>query len=277
VPELPDVENYRRYLNATALHKTIEGVDIGSPKILRGVPERSLVRALQGRRIERARRHGKHLLAGLDDGTWLTMHFGMTGRLNYFRRLSNDPVYDRLRLDFDNGYHLAFVNRRLFGRIGLEKDANAFIVSQGLGLDAMDPSLDGKAFARLMSGSRGHVKSALMNQSLVAGIGNIYSDEILFQAALHPKIPVQTVDEARLSLLFGAIRSVLTTAIKRGAGSEELVDRLPSSYLLPHRQEGATCPRCGCRIVTAKIQSRTAYFCPRCQRESATTCYPNQK
>lgn len=270
MPELPDVENYRRYLNATSLHRTIEGVKIGSTKILRRISEPHLARALRGRRLERARRHGKHLLAGLDDGAWLTMHFGMTGRLNYFRRLANDSPYDRLRLDFDNGYHLAFVNRRLLGRIGLEKDADAFIESQGLGVDAMDPSLDDKAFAKLMAGRRGHVKSALMDQSLLAGIGNIYSDEILFQAGLHPKTSVQTLEEASLSSLFRAIRRVLTVAIKRGAGSEELVGRLPSSYLLPHREDGAPCPRCCCRIATVKMQNRTAYYCPRCQRESAT-------
>lgn len=269
MPELPDVENYRRYLNATAIRKTIEGVTVGSTKILRGVSGRGLARALRGRHIEGARRHGKHLLAKLDDGAWLTMHFGMTGRLKYFKRLADDPAYDRLRLDFDNGYHLAFVNQRLLGRIGLAQDADGFIASQELGVDAMDPSLDGAAFAKLMAGRRGQIKSALMDQSFMAGIGNIYSDEILFQAGLHPKTATQTLDRARLVSLFGTIRRVLRTAIDRGAGSEELVDRLPASYLLRRREEGAACPRCGGRIATVKVQGRTAYFCPRCQPESS--------
>ena len=265
MPELPDVENYKRYLNATALHKKILGVNIGSRKILRGVSGPGLKRALQGRRMKRTRRRGKHLLVALDDGTWLTLHFGMTGRLAYFKDLDDDPEYDRLRLDFSNGYHLAFENQRLFGRVGIVPDADAFIATQKLGPDAMDPSLSRGAFLELMKGRKGAIKSVLMDQALLAGIGNIYSDEILFQARLHPKTLVQRLNDKELSALYRTIRRVLKVAIERGAGSEELVGRLPATYLLPHRKEGEKCPRCGGAIKTLKIASRTAYYCPRCQ------------
>ncbi len=265
MPELPEVENYRRYLNATALHKEIQNVEIGSAKILRGISGRALKRNLRGRRMERSRRHGKHLLVALDDGMWLTLHFGMTGRLTYFQSLVDDPEHDRLRLDFDNGYHLAFDNQRLLGRVGLVPDADAFIAAEQLGPDAMDSNVDREAFLKLMRGRKGYIKTALVDQSLLAGIGNIYSDEILFKARLHPKHLVQDLTDKELSSLYRTIRKVLEVAIDRGAGSEELVDRLPATYLLPNRKKGERCPRCGSTIRTLRVVGRTAYYCPRCQ------------
>ena len=265
MPELPDVENYRRYLNATALHKRIQNVEVSSTKILRGISSLGLKRALRSRRMERTRRHGKHLLVALDDGMWLTLHFGMTGRLAYFKSLDDDPEHDRLRLDFDNGYHLAFDNQRLFGRVGLVPGADAFIAAEQLGPDAMDSHLDRNAFLKLMKGRKGRIKAALMDQTLLAGIGNIYSDEILFQAHLHPQNLVQNLSDKELSALYRTIRKVLKAAIERRAGSEELLDRLPATYLLPHRKKGERCPRCGGTIKTLRVAGRTAYYCPRCQ------------
>lgn len=265
MPELPDVENYKRYLSATALHKRIDNVNIGSTKILHGMSSRGLRSALRGRSMERTRRHGKHLFAALDDGMWLALHFGMTGRLVYFKSLDRDPEHDRLRLDFDNGYHLAFVNQRLFGSVGVIANPEAFIGSEKLGPDALDAFLDQVAFKRLMRGRKGGIKSALTDQTLLAGIGNIYSDEILFQAGLHPGALAQSLTDKELSALYRTMRRVLKAAIERGAGSEELVDRLPANYLLPHRQKGETCPRCKTRIKTLNAAGRTAYFCPRCQ------------
>lgn len=265
MPELPDVENYKRYLSGTALHKTIQDVHVGSTKVLRGVSSRRLKSALRGHSMERTRRHGKHLFVALDDGMWLALHFGMTGRLVYFKNLDRDPEHDRLRLDFDNGYHLAFVNQRLLGRICVIEDPDAFIAGKKLGPDALDGALDQVTFKQLMTGRKGSIKSALTDQSLLAGIGNIYSDEILFQAGLHPSALVQSLTDKELGALYRTTRRVLKAAIARGAGSEELMDRLPANYLLPHRQAGKTCPRCKSTIKTLKAAGRTAYYCPRCQ------------
>jgi formamidopyrimidine-DNA glycosylase len=109
------------------------------------------------------------------------------------------------------------------------------------------------------------VKSVLMDQALIAGIGNIYADEILFQARLHPKAPVTSLGERERALLFEQIKAVLTTAIDCGAGAEQLLERLPDDYLLPQREKDGKCPRCGAKIATLKAAGRTAYFCPRCQ------------
>lgn len=265
MPELPDVENFKRYLDATALHKKIEKVKVGSHKILHGISGPRLAKTLAGHALESTHRHGKHLFAGLDNGDWLALHFGMTGHLAYFKDLADDPKHDRLRLDFANGYHLAFVNQRLFGSVELTGDPGTFVEAAGLGPDALDDSLDEGAFRELFAGRRGQVKSALMDQSLMAGIGNVYSDEILFQAGIHPKTRIDNINPKEISKLYRTMRRVLEKAIDCGAGSEELLERLPRSYLLIRREDGAKCPRCGGTIKKIKSAGRTGYYCPACQ------------
>jgi formamidopyrimidine-DNA glycosylase len=193
----------------------------------------------------------------------------MTGSLKHFTDGEQDPPYDRMRLDFDDGHHLAYVNARLLGRIGLAADDAAFIAAQGLGPDALDPLFDHAAFEQSLAGRKRDVKSLLMDQEVVAGIGNSYSDEILFQARLNPRTRCDRLDVGARQQLFGRLKSVLKTAIASGAGAERLVDRLPSSFLTPHREKGGRCPRCGGEIASAKFSGRTAYYCPRCQPETA--------
>jgi formamidopyrimidine-DNA glycosylase len=108
-----------------------------------------------------------------------------------------------------------------------------------------------------------------MDQEVVAGIGNIYADEILFQARLNPRTRCDRLDADTRQRLFGQIKEVLTTATASGAGAERLVDRLPASFLIPHREKGARCPRCGAEIANVRFSGRTAYYCPRCQPEVA--------
>lgn len=265
MPELPDVENYKRHLDRTAIGKTIAAIAIDDDRILEDVGKTELGEAMTGNTLARAHRHGKQLFAAIDDGPWLTLHFGMTGRLEHFGDDGDEPEHDRLRIDFTDGSHLAFVNQRLFGEIGLVDDPAEFVREHRLGPDAMDDGLDADAFVERLSERRGQVKSALMNQSVVAGIGNVYSDEILFRARHHPKTPLSTLDEGALKSLHRTMRHVLDTAIESGAGSRELADNLPGDWLLTRREEGADCPRCDGRIATVKAAGRTAYLCPKCQ------------
>jgi formamidopyrimidine-DNA glycosylase len=268
MPELPDVELFRRYLDEHALHQTIERVAVNDARILGDLPAEAFVAGLTGNRFEDSRRHGKHLLVRLHRHGWLTLHFGMTGGLVYFRATSDDPPYDRVRFDFKGGRHLAYVNRRMLGRVSLADDAEKFIQGEELGPDALDPAFDLEAFDRAIQGRRRDVKSVLMDQTLIAGIGNIYADEILFQARLHPKTPVTALDHRQRAELFAQIKAVLETAIACGAGAEQFLERLPEHYLLPQRDQSGKCPRCGAAIATLKAGGRTGYFCPRCQPET---------
>ena len=265
MPELPDVELYKRHLDSHALHQKIARVVVSDARILGDLAEADFCARLKGNRLEGSRRHGKHLLVRLTRSGWLTMHFGMTGDLRYVGP-GEDVSYDRVRLDFERG-SLAYVNRRMLGRVGLTDDADAFIRAESLGPDALDPALNLAAFSAALDGRR-DVKSVLMDQALIAGIGNIYADEILFQARLHPKTPARSLGKAKRKALFGEVRKVLEAAIERGAGAEQFLERLPKSYLLPQRHEGGVCPRCGKKLATLKAAGRTSYYCQHCQPEA---------
>ena len=267
MPELPDVEHYRRILAAGGLHRKIAAVSVNDRRILESVTPRRLANRLTGAALVKTRRRGKHLLVRYSGGGWLTMHFGMTGVLAVIPRGEEMPRFTRVRLEFKDGGHLAYISRRMLGRVGLTDDAEAFFREQGLGADALDSAFDRGAFVRLLSDLRRGAKSALMDQGVISGIGNIYSDEILFQARLHPDARLDALDNTTLARLYRAMRRVLQVAIKRGAGSEEFLDRLPRGYLLPRRGKGGRCPRCNAPLATHKSGGRTGWFCPHCQPE----------
>ena len=264
MPELPDVETFRRYLNATALHQVIARSEITDKRMLHGISAETLQERLNGRRFESTCRHGKYLFTELDEHGWLLLHFGMTGELHYGKTESGDPKYVSLLVRFDNDYTLAYCNKRRLGRIGLTDDPKAFIQDEGLGIDALDEALDADRFVDLLAVRRGILKPALMDQQCIAGIGNIYLDEILFQAGLHPGLKMEQLDEKSLRRLHRTMRRVLRVAIRHQAR----VDELPRAYLLPHREAGGSCPRCGGTIRKQTISGRSSYFCPTCQQKA---------
>jgi len=261
VPELPDLEVFKRYLDSTSLHQYIEKTEVKSGKVLGSVSVGGLKRGLEGRKFESTRRHGKHLFVELDDGGWLLLHFGMTGGLKYYKDVGEAPTHTRVLFYFANGRHLAFDDQRLFGKVDLIGDPDHFIAEKKLGLDPLD--LDFRAFRGRLEGRKGGIKATLMNQQILAGIGNIYSDEILFQARLHPRTSVARLDGDALHNLHEQTRRVLHAAIERGADPGVL----PDSFLLSHRREGEDCPRGNGKIQKTKAAGRTAYYCPACQPE----------
>src|SRR5436853_2668253 len=141
MPELPDVETFRRYLNATSLHQRIIGVDVRSAYVLKGVSGRELARQLKGHRFESSSRHGKHLFVRTDHDLWLRLHFGMTGSLRYFKHEEQAPRHTRVLFVFGNAHRLAFEDQRKFGEIGLIEDVNEFLKQRALGPDALDITL----------------------------------------------------------------------------------------------------------------------------------------
>ncbi len=266
MPELPDVETYKRYVDATALNKRIAAVHVFDTRFVKDTSEEMLRERLVGRAFVATRRRGKHLLIAVDEDGWLETHYGMSGRVRYFRDADNGDSHDRVRVDFEDGGRLAFVSRRRLGHMRLIEDADRFIAGEDLGIDALDLATDRERFREMLAGKRGGLKSALMDQSFIAGLGNVYSDEILFQARLDPSAPVQDLGAGEVDRLHTAMREVLDTAIASEAGWENVPDRLPETYLLPHRKAGGRCPRCGGEIAKRKVSGRTAYLCPRCQR-----------
>jgi formamidopyrimidine-DNA glycosylase len=261
MPELPEVEVFRRYLQATGLHQKIDRAEVADERLLRGVGARNLRDTLKGNSLVAADRHGKHLFAALERGGFLALHFGMTGFLRYYRDPDQRPGHPGLVLDFANGYHLALDSQRRLGEVSLAEDVAGFAEERGLGPDALDPELDAEAFAGIIGGRRGMIKTALMNQKALAGVGNVYADESLYQAGLHPKTPAGSLDRRELGGLFRAMRRVLSTAIERGADPAEL----PDSWLLPRREPGARCPKCSGQVRKLTVSGRPTYLCPSCQ------------
>jgi formamidopyrimidine-DNA glycosylase len=229
---------------------------------LKGVTARELARRLKGRRFESSCRHGKHLFVHADGGLWLRLHFGMTGSLRYFKDQPEAPNHARVLFIFEKHHCLAFEDQRKFGEIGLIKDVNGFLKKRALGPDARDISRS--QFREIFAKHRGAVKSILLNQKLIAGIGNIYADEILFCARIHPATEAGRLDEKNVDKVFRATRHILKKAIETKADA----DLMPNSWLLPHRGKSGKCPRCGSELKPATVGGRTAWFCPRCQKRN---------
>jgi formamidopyrimidine-DNA glycosylase len=259
MPELPDVEVFRRYVNATALHQRIEHVHVESTSILRDTSPQGLGRALNHKSFQSTSRHGKYLFIKVETDQWLVMHFGMSGHVKYFQGKQDIPDYTQILISFVNDHHLAYIAPRKLGFIGLTDKPDTIITAEQLGTDAL--GLTEKQFMEMAAARRGGAKAWLMDQQTIAGIGNIYSDEILFQAGIHPRMPVSDLDKKALQKLRQAINKVLHTAIDAKVDPQ----KMPSNFLLPHREEGGHCPNCDGPLETVKTGGRTAWYCPQCQ------------
>ena len=258
MPELPDVEVERRYLQSTSLHRPVAAVHVDRERILDGTTPQALGRTLNGHSFDAALRHGKHLFVRTDAGAILRLHFGMTGTLQFREREEIEP-YARAWFVFEDGATLQFVNPRLLGGVATVPSIERFVLEHDLGPDVLE--LDRDVFVERVAGRRGMIKTCLMDQSTMAGIGNVYSDEILYHEGIHPEVETEALDEDALHSLHARTTTVLRTAV------EAQVDpaRMPDDWLLPRREEGAPCPRCGGEIAKLTVSGRSAYLCPSCQ------------
>lgn len=264
MPELPDLAAFGHYLQSTALHQRIAATRVLEPDMLGTVSPALLARRLKRRRLTGVSRTGKYLFVRSDGGGWLVLHFGMTGELKYHKPARRDDLHRhcRLALDFRNGYRLEYRCPRKLGRIDYAEDREAFEREEGLGPDALDEALDRARFVELLSGHGGTVKAALMNQSLLAGIGNVFADEILFQAGIRPDRKLEGIDEEALRALYPVLRRVLRRAARLRVRGE----RWPGDWLLPRRgKEQPRCPACRHRLRPMRVSGRKTWFCPSCQ------------
>lgn len=260
MPELPDVQVFRQYMNEKALQQPIQHVQILAESILEGVTAEQIRSRLEGRAFESTARHGKYLFAKVSQDGWLVFHFGMTGGLEYFKG-SEVPAYSRAIFTFTNGYSLAFVLQRKLGKLALTESMPEYRKRHDLGPDVMDRDFSLSDFRNVLRDTNSTIKAALMNQELMAGIGNIYSDEILFQARLHPKLTTRELSERQIDRLYEVTRDVLRTAIDSQADP----DRMPDHFLIPKRKTGR-CPVCGGPVRRVAVSGRSSYFCPGCQK-----------
>ncbi|MER7840811.1 DNA-formamidopyrimidine glycosylase family protein [Streptomyces sp. NPDC096040] len=260
MPELPDVEGFREVLDSCGRGRRVRRVDVRDAGVLRGVTARRLRREIEGRRLGRPCRHGKLLVAPVGDGPALVWHFGMTGEL--LCASVEDPVdrHDRIVLTLDGERQLRYRDlRKLQGLRLVEGPEGVERVLAGLGPDAL--GMDREAFVASLAGRRGAVKGVLMDQSVIAGLGNLLSDEILWRARVAPGRPARELSESEARRLFTAMRRVLAAA-NRAA-------RVPPrrTWLTGRRDDDEpVCPRCGTRLRSCRISGRRTVWCPSCQR-----------
>jgi formamidopyrimidine-DNA glycosylase len=263
----------RRFLQSTALHKTVEDVEIKAARLVpdeetnEDPTEKEFKKDIVGHSFASTRRHGKWLFVALEGegNRSIVFHFGMTGGLKYFKDMDDEPEYARVLFHFENGYQLAYLSKRKLGELEVISSVDKFIKEKDLGPDALDPDFDLAAFKKAVADRHAMVKTTLMDQEIMAGIGNVYSDEILYKAGIYPRTEIDTLDEDELTELFHTMKKVLKTAIKYDAKP----DQFPDSYLTPHRHEGGHCPKCDAELKRVQVGSRHAYYCPNRQKKKS--------
>ena len=259
MPELPEVAYQKKYVDATALHKEVVKIDFGAKKLFQS-PQKEFEDALLKEKISETRQVGKYLFLKMTSEKQLVLHFGMSGRMEYYQH-DEVPKHSQLTLIFKDGSRLSFVCPRKFGKIYLAEGVEDFREEKSLGKDALE--VKEEEFMELLQDKKGSIKSALTDQHVIAGIGNLYADEILFQCKIHPKSSTAKLSEKEKKSLFKEMGNILKRVIK----SKTEDSKLPESYLTRHRKEGADCPDCKGKVEMIKISGRSTYFCPECQQE----------
>jgi formamidopyrimidine-DNA glycosylase len=273
MPELPEVETLRRDLAAALVGERIRRCEVRLPRLVTCPDCRTFCSRLKGARIEEVRRRGKYLLFVLDRPWEWVVHLGMTGSLLLAEEGSPEPPHTHIVLHLTHPRLLRYADSRTFGETAVVPagDHSALKGLAGMGPEPLERSFTAKALERAMRTSA-RVKSALMDQRRVAGIGNIYADEILFRAGIDPSRPADSLGKEELERLHSAVKTVLREAVRRrGSSVSDYVDSWgkPGSYQLVHkvyRREGRPCPACGEPIRRTVMGGRSAHWCPRCQR-----------
>jgi formamidopyrimidine-DNA glycosylase len=283
VPELPEVEVVRRGLAQWVVGRTVDEVEVRHPRATRRHPAgpADFAARLRGRTLAAAQRRGKYLWlalrphAGAGPGEAVLAHLGMSGQLLVRDPAAPDEVHLRVRMRFTDGRHeLRFVDQRTFGGLSLvETDERGLPLPVAhIARDPLDPEFDDDAFVAGLRRRKTALKRALLDQTLVSGIGNIYADEALWRARLHSLRPTETMTRTQASAVLGGARAVMLEALAQGGTSFDslYVDvNGRSGYfergLAVYGRAGRPCPRCGALVVREPFMNRSSFRCPRCQ------------
>lgn len=261
MPELPEVESFKKYLDKTSLHQTIEDVSLASPGMLLNTSRKKLSAMLKGNSFEKSQRHGKFLFIQLQSKGFLMIHFGMTGFFQYGNHDKKSIKPYALLVQFSNGNNLIFSDVRKLGKIAIVENVDSFVEKRGYGKDAL--KIDEGEFMQLFEKRKAPIKAALMNQKILAGVGNEYSDEILFQSRIHPASITSKLSKKQLKEIFHHMHTVLKEAVKQNADH----DKLKQYFFLDNRKAGLPCPgNCKGKTEFQTIGGRSSYFCPSCQK-----------
>ncbi len=271
MPELPEVETIRRQLAPHLEGRTIIDVEILDPRWTRPEPPAAVQDALRGAVVERVARSGKYLIWSLSGDLHLLVHLRMTGTLLLDPVL--EPLHTRVRFELDAGRRVVYVDPRRFGTGHLLRGLvarDAYLTAR-IGVEPLTPEFTVEHLRRMAHGRRAPVKSFVLDQRRIAGVGNIYADEALFRAGIHPLRATGTLTRAQLASLREAIEAALLAGIEaKGASIDDFrhLDGARGSFqdrFLVHRRAGEPCPRCGSTVRKIVVGGRGTYVCERCQ------------
>lgn len=256
VPELPEVERAARRLRRAVVGRTVTAVTVAHASLRRRLPQRTANRVV-GARIEGVERRGRHQLLRLHDGRALHVHFRMAGDWHIDRADCPPPPYARVWLELDNGTRVVLQDPRALSTLALLRAGATPLAA--LGPEATDPLFDGAALIAALARRRAAIKPALLDQRLVAGLGNIYAVEALWVARIDPRAPATSLTSVDAERLVRAMRVVLARASGGSRNAES------SGRFAVYDREGKPCRRCGVAIDRIVQAGRSTYFCPACQ------------
>lgn len=276
MPELPEVETVARGLQSSLVDRIITGVQVDWPRSIASSSPGEFAERLVGRRVRTVGRRGKYVIIGLDEG-YLLIHLKMSGRLRVVP--VDEPADKHVHVTFglENGMELRFQDVRKFGRVYLVGDVSQ--ITSDLGPEPLSDELTLELFREILGHRSGRLKSLLLNQEFLAGLGNIYADEALFAARLHPLRKADTLTPAEQENLYHAIRTVLCRAVaSRGTtltdGGYTDTEGQSGAYqdqIAVYGQTGTPCPRCQTLVERIVLGGRSSHYCPSCQSLSADT------
>jgi len=255
MPELPEVHNFKQYFDAAAIGQTIARMEIHDDRIIRNMSGAAFADGLKGRKITGSIRRGKYLFTQLDNGHDVLLHFGMTGDLNLYQETEDRGRFEKFAYHFTDGNILGFEDSRLFARILYLEDREAYIREKKLGPDALD--LEETYFLNALAGRKTSIKGALLNQSIVAGLGNLYVDDLCYQLRIHPASRVNQFSEDQLKLIYRKIVAMMTYATENAPYYRDYPDKW---FWHTWRKEGGTDPDGNGKVQITKVAGRTTYF-----------------
>ncbi len=276
MPELPEVEVVRRGLKPHLQGRTIIDVRHDGKKLRTEVPYLDMQTYLRGAEIVALKRRAKYLILEMSNSVLLIIHLGMTGNLGLLPKSTPEAAHDHVAWQLDNGLELRFNDVRRFGSISLIKTEQRASLEDTFfkttGPEPFDPDFNAAYLYKKASGRSMPVKNFIMNNSVVAGIGNIYANESLFAAGIRPTRPVGKIGRKKWAYLIEKIRGILTRAIS--CGGSTISDFIGASgkkgyfqiAFCVYGKKDQQCPQCQAAIKTIKLGGRASFFCPRCQR-----------
>jgi formamidopyrimidine-DNA glycosylase len=277
MPELPEVETIRRALEPHLVGRRFEHVQIDDPRLVRPFDPAIVAAELEGERVAAVERRGKYLIVRFESGRVLLIHLRMTGSLRHAvaGSLADDP-HRRAVVKLDDGSDVAYRDVRRFGTWQLlEPDEVDGYLAARLGGEPLERAFTKQRLGQRLEGRRAPLKAALLDQRTVAGLGNIYVDEALWRARLHPRRPAGSLDEAELAELTRAIKDALRTGVARQGASlrdysapDGRRGRMQQAFRV-YGREGEPCARCGTPIDKIRAGGRGTWYCPSCQRLDA--------